>query len=191
MWHIDGWDKLKPFGFCVRGAIDGYSRKILWLEVGNSNNNPRIIAKYYLDYVRQIGRTPRIIRADRGAENGHVCAIQRFFRTPGDAFEVEKSFMYGRSTANQRTEAWWRSMRYQSSDCWIRYFKDLETLVCFSMTILFIGSVSSFASGTYSKRSAQGCAVLEYTQDKTIFKCGNPSRSTRRHILCASVEQYP
>ena len=55
MWHIDGGDKLKPFGFCVHGAIDGYSRKILWLEVGNSNNNLRIIAKYHLDYVRQIG----------------------------------------------------------------------------------------------------------------------------------------
>ena len=90
MWHIDGWDKLKPFGFCVHGAIDSYSRKVLWLEVVNSNNNPRIIAKYYPDYVRQLGGTPRIIRADRATENGHVCAIQRFFRrTAGDAFEDE------------------------------------------------------------------------------------------------------
>ena len=127
IWHIDGWDKLKTFGFCVHGAIDGYSRKILWLEVGSSNNNPRVIGKYYLDYVRQIGGTLRIIRADRGTENGHVCAIQRFFRrTTGDAFEGEKSFMYGRSTANQRIEAWWRSMRNQSSDYWISYFKALR-----------------------------------------------------------------
>ncbi|XP_077864797.1 uncharacterized protein LOC144350485 [Saccoglossus kowalevskii] len=44
IWHIDGYDKLKPFGFAVHGAIDGYSRKLLWLEVSSSNNNPGIIA---------------------------------------------------------------------------------------------------------------------------------------------------
>ena len=32
-WHIDGYDKLKPWGFPTHGAIDGYSRKILWLKV--------------------------------------------------------------------------------------------------------------------------------------------------------------
>ena len=35
IWHIDGYDKLKPFGFCIHGAIDGYRRRILWLEVGS------------------------------------------------------------------------------------------------------------------------------------------------------------
>ena len=28
-WHIDGYDKLKPYGFALHGCIDGYSRKIL------------------------------------------------------------------------------------------------------------------------------------------------------------------
>ena len=32
VWHIDGRDKLKPFGFSVHGAIDGYSRKVLWVS---------------------------------------------------------------------------------------------------------------------------------------------------------------
>ena len=45
LWHMDGWDKLKPFGFAVHGSIDRYSRKILLLEVCNSNNDPRIITK--------------------------------------------------------------------------------------------------------------------------------------------------
>ena len=31
LWHIDGNDKLKPFGLCIHGAIDGFSRKVLWL----------------------------------------------------------------------------------------------------------------------------------------------------------------
>lgn len=47
IWHLDGYDKLKPFGLAIHGAIDGYSRKILWLEVGSSNNNPKIIASFF------------------------------------------------------------------------------------------------------------------------------------------------
>ena len=35
LWHIDGDDKLKPFGLCIHGAIDGFSRRILWLEVAS------------------------------------------------------------------------------------------------------------------------------------------------------------
>ena len=51
IWHIDGYDKLKPFGFAIHGAIDGYSRKIIWLKVLPSNNNPKIIGSLYLNYV--------------------------------------------------------------------------------------------------------------------------------------------
>ena len=64
LWHIDGYDKLKPFGFCVYGAIDGFSRRILWLEVASSNNDPKIIAQYYLDCVRQLGATAHVVRGD-------------------------------------------------------------------------------------------------------------------------------
>ena len=46
-WHIDGYDKLKHWGFPVHGDIDGFSRKILWLEVARSNNSPHKIASYY------------------------------------------------------------------------------------------------------------------------------------------------
>ena len=27
IWHIDGYDKLKPFGLCISGRIDGFSKK--------------------------------------------------------------------------------------------------------------------------------------------------------------------
>ena len=43
LWHMDGYDKLKPFGFCIYGAMDGYSRRVLWLEVASTNNDPEII----------------------------------------------------------------------------------------------------------------------------------------------------
>ena len=69
IWYIDGYDKLKPYGFCIHGAIDGYTRRILWLEVGPSNNDPAIIASYFLKYVITHGLTARVIRADLGTEN--------------------------------------------------------------------------------------------------------------------------
>ena len=49
-----GYEKLKPYGFPIHGAIDGYSRKILWLEVARSNNKPEIPAAFYLDCVKEL-----------------------------------------------------------------------------------------------------------------------------------------
>ncbi|XP_028409540.1 uncharacterized protein LOC114532161 [Dendronephthya gigantea] len=127
IWHIDGYDKLKPFGFCIHGALDGYSRRVLWLEVGPSNNDPRIVGQYYLNYIRQIGGAPRIVRSDYGTENVHIAAMQRFFRSSAnDSFSGDKSFMYGKSTSNQRIEAWWSQLRRAGANWWINYFKDLR-----------------------------------------------------------------
>ena len=47
-WHIDGQDKLKPFEIAIHGAMDGYSWRILWLKLSSSNNNPNVLANYYL-----------------------------------------------------------------------------------------------------------------------------------------------
>ena len=61
LWHIDGFDKLKPYGFCIHGGMDGYSRRILWLEVGISINEPAFIAKYFVDCVKAARGTARIV----------------------------------------------------------------------------------------------------------------------------------
>ncbi|KAK3730126.1 hypothetical protein QZH41_004830 [Actinostola sp. cb2023] len=127
IWHIDGYDKLKPFGFCIHGAIDGFSRRIMWLEIGASNNNPRIIASYFYDCIKQMGGVPYICRGDAGTENVNVAAMQRFFRRDGqDEFAGEKGFLYGRSVSNQRIEAWWSYLRKSETDWWRNYFKDLR-----------------------------------------------------------------
>ena len=33
VWHADGYGKLKPYGFPIHGAIDGFSRRVLWLNI--------------------------------------------------------------------------------------------------------------------------------------------------------------
>ena len=126
-WHIDGYDKLKPFGFCVHGAIDGYSRRILWLEVASTNNDPAVIAYYYTNYLRKYGGTARKIRGDCGTENMYLAGMQRFFRrNDNDSFAGMKSFLYGKSTSNQRIECWWAFLRNSCTDWWIKYFRDLR-----------------------------------------------------------------
>ncbi|KAL5517865.1 hypothetical protein EMCRGX_G003496 [Ephydatia muelleri] len=46
-WYIDGYDKLKPFGFPIHACIDGFSRKIIWLELTATNNDPDVVVKFY------------------------------------------------------------------------------------------------------------------------------------------------
>ena len=133
MWHIDGYDKLKPFGFAIHGAIDGYNRKILWLHIGSSNNNPRVIASYYLDCVSKLNNViPMIVRSDRGTENVVLAGIQQYFRhNDADQFAGRNSFRYGTSTANQRIEAWWSQLRRHRANWWINFFKDMTALGIF------------------------------------------------------------
>lgn len=127
LWHLDGYDKLKPYGFCIHGCIDGFSRKIMWLEVGRTNNHPGVTARYFLDCVHSCGGTASVIRADMGTENVRIAAIQRFFRNQAnDRWSGEKSFVYGRSVSNQRIEAWWGQLRKGACDWWIEHFKELR-----------------------------------------------------------------
>ena len=84
VWHIDGYDKLKPYGFAIQGAIDRFLRRMLWLDVGSTNNNPNIIAKYILDTVIQLNTLQCILRCDRGTEkcsssqNSAICKTQSY-----------------------------------------------------------------------------------------------------------------
>lgn len=98
VWHADGYDKLKPFGFPIHGCIDGYSRKVLWLYVTKSNNLPDNIAAYYLDSVKQQGGCPVELYTDLGTENGTMAGIHSFFRDDPD------SHKYVPSPRNQRIE---------------------------------------------------------------------------------------
>ena len=78
VWHLDGYDKLKPFGFAIHVCIDGYTRKVLWLSLLQSNKDPKLVCHLFTDYLRSLGGVPRKIMGDRGTENVHFAAAQRF-----------------------------------------------------------------------------------------------------------------
>ena len=125
-FSLAGYDKLKPFGFPIHGCICGFSRKILWLEVVKTNNDPRVTARLFLDAVMQLKGCPMIVRSDCGTENGIVAATQCSFRASGnDAFAGERSHIYGSSHSNQRIEGWWSFLRRHRTSWWIDFFKDM------------------------------------------------------------------
>ena len=125
-WHMDGYDKLKPYGFPIHGCIDGYSRRVLWLEVGSTNNNPLLIATYYVQAALRHKSIPCVLRADRGTENGHVKTIQVYLRSEhDDELSGENSFVYGKSTGNQRIESFWGQLRRHCVQFWMDLFKDM------------------------------------------------------------------
>ncbi|XP_028390702.1 uncharacterized protein LOC114515612 [Dendronephthya gigantea] len=133
IWHIDGHDKLKPFGFNIHGCIDGFSRRLIWLEVGPTNKNPQVIGKYYLDAVLQIGGVPQRMRSDDGTENSIVEALQIFLRSQHhDEHAGLASFSIGTSTSNQRIEAYWSHLIRDGPGWWINFFKDLRDFDLFN-----------------------------------------------------------
>lgn len=126
LWHIDGWDKLKPYGFCVHGCTDGFSRKILWLEVASTNKNPAVCLTFFLETVSQLKGVPKMVRMDKGTENVLMADIQTLLRMLNSDAANETCVIMGKSSANQRIEAYWSKLRRGGGGWWMNYFKDLR-----------------------------------------------------------------
>ncbi|XP_078799348.1 uncharacterized protein LOC110016040 isoform X2 [Oryzias latipes] len=107
LWHVDSYDKLKPYGIAINGCIDGFSRHVMWMEAYTTNSDPKVIADYYINTVTRVGGCPQRLRADPGTENAHIREMQMFLRRHhADHHAGQQSFIYGSSTANQRIESW-------------------------------------------------------------------------------------
>ena len=131
VWYIDGNDKLKPYCFSIHGGIDGFSRRVLWLEVSTSNKMPEIIAKYYLDAVKRNG-LPVNVKADDGTEHSLVQPIHLLLRNIDGSDPNLESFSIVTSPANQRIEAFWSILLRDKIGWWKRFFQDMVDLDLFS-----------------------------------------------------------
>ena len=126
IWHLDSYDKLKPYGFCINGCIDGFSRKIVWLNVYHTSSNPRIIGGYYCDAVETLGGCPLFVRGDFGTENAHVRDFQKFLRRSVHDSINDRAYLAGTSTHNTRIESWWAQLRKECTEFWITLFSELR-----------------------------------------------------------------
>lgn len=51
---VDGYDKLKPSVFPIHGAVDGYSRIVMWLKVDRTSDDPEITANFFQIGLRRL-----------------------------------------------------------------------------------------------------------------------------------------
>ena len=117
----------------MHGSIDGFSRRLIWLEVGPKNNNSKVISKLYLDAVKQAGGLPRKVRSDNRTENSMLAAVHTFLRSShSDEDAGAGCFLTGRSTANQRIEAYWSHLVKGGPGWWIIFLEDLSGLGLFN-----------------------------------------------------------
>lgn len=129
-WHIDGHDKLKPFGFSIHACIDGYSRKLIWLEIAPSNKLPEIIAKYYTIAIKKFG-LPKCFKADDGTEHAIIKPMHITLRSLNgpDALDF---FSIITLPQNQRIEAYWSILQRDRIGWWRTFLGELSDLVLFS-----------------------------------------------------------
>ena len=66
VWHLDSYDKFKPFGFESKRCIDGDSRCILWLNILRSNKYPKEVCNIFVNYFTVTKRIPQKIAVNLG-----------------------------------------------------------------------------------------------------------------------------
>lgn len=132
--HVDGYDKLKHCGIAIHVAIDGYSRKILWLVASPSNNNPWYIGYWYLKLDQTKEKTVKgySSRFRNGKRNNRD--LQRTLRyNHNDDMSGRKSFLVGRS-ANQRVEKFWGTLKTSVAQFWRNCFQDFQDTGLFNVS---------------------------------------------------------
>ena len=109
-----GHDKLKPYGFSFHGCIDGFSRRLIWLEVASSNKKPELVARCYLEAINQLNGIPVHLKLDDGTVHALVETIHICLRDLSADTDVTNCFSIVSSPSNQRIESFWSKLRRQS-----------------------------------------------------------------------------
>jgi hypothetical protein len=119
LWHIDGHHSLVRWGFVLHGAIDGYSRLIVFLKC-STNNYKETVSELFENAIAEIG-VPSRIRTDKGGENVLLWEKMEDLRGSNRG-----SFLASSSVHNQRIERLWRDV-WNSVACEFYYiFQSLE-----------------------------------------------------------------
>jgi len=117
LYHLDAHEKLaKVWGFWIHGAIDGYSRKIIYLRVSD-NKRSETVEKIFLEAMNDpaLGWALRC-RWDKGKENLKAVIAQLKYWIDAGVQNWETRALLGLSTQNCRIESLWKHVREQVCD---------------------------------------------------------------------------
>ena len=103
LWHLDGHHSLITWGFVIHGAIDGYSRMIVFLKCATNNRNETVLELFRMA-TAEYG-VPSRVRTDKGGEN--VLVWQEMESLRG---QNRNSYLASTSTRNQRIKRLWRDV---------------------------------------------------------------------------------
>ncbi|KAF5340076.1 hypothetical protein D9611_012341 [Ephemerocybe angulata] len=119
LWHQDGNEKLKPWGFYIHGCVDGHSRLIIYLVCTN-NKRSKTVGECFSNAVVRYG-WPSRVRGDYGTENNEI--ERKMVERWGLA---HRAYLRGRSVHNVRIERLWRDVRRDSLERFRQLFLTME-----------------------------------------------------------------
>lgn len=146
---LDGNHKLIRWGLVIHGAIDGFSRLIVFLRCSD-NNRASTVMQNFTEAVRKYG-LPSRIRCDQGGENYGVAELMLKYRGVD-----RNSVLVGPSVHNQRIERLWRDVFDAVIQLYYRLFYFMErcdildplnTLHLFCLHFVFIPKINKALVG--------------------------------------------
>ena len=120
IWHIDGHHKLIRWRFVIHGAIDGFSRTIIYLSCAD-NNRALTVLNCFREGVSQYG-LPDHVRSDHGGENVGVWRFMIANHNLDYACVIS-----GSSVHNERIERLWRDVHRCVGSTYATLFCDIES----------------------------------------------------------------
>ncbi|XP_055011705.1 uncharacterized protein LOC129409478 [Boleophthalmus pectinirostris] len=103
---------------------------VIWLHAFSTNSNPKVVAGYFVNEVKEREGAPMRIRSDMGTENSVLEELQRFLRSNHE--NSDPCYITGSSNHNQRIEQWWGVLRKHHAQYWMNIFQDLKNNDTFS-----------------------------------------------------------
>ena len=119
MFIADSHHKLIRWRIVTHGAIDGYSRLIVYLH-SSTNNQARTVYELFISAVEK-HQLPSRVRSDQGIEN--IMVAQHMLEKRGSE---RHSMITGSSVHNQRIERLWRDMHRSVTVLFYKLFYYLE-----------------------------------------------------------------
>ncbi|KAF6238641.1 hypothetical protein HO173_003147 [Letharia columbiana] len=131
IWSIDAHCKLEIVGIQIYAVIDAYSRKIIWIYVGISARTAVSVVKQFLEFMEEHKIMPDRFCSHRGTETILIAdAFHQLCGAQEDRSEedraIDRCWMFGKSTANQRIEAWWMQLQSSMLNRWVIFFDLLK-----------------------------------------------------------------